>query len=97
MLSAARSWRLRLMFTVLLSSVLAVFAFAVADNSKIPEAFRWIFSPGYVASMHTPPVPTFSENLTRSVGVGLIVNFAYYFLISWGLLAVFRQPRRNHR
>jgi hypothetical protein len=69
----------------------------MADNVKCSELCRWVISPGYVLSLKLPPPVShvgenppeeFQTSLNRDAGIGLAVNFAYYYLLLWiGLIA----------
>ena len=83
---------------------ISVVAFAIADKAKCSELCRWVIAPGYVLSLKLPPplrhvgknpLEEFQKNLNRDVGIGLAVNFAYYYLLLWiGLIAFsFLRPK----
>jgi hypothetical protein len=81
-------------------------AFGIADSAKCPDLCRWIFSPGYVLSMHLPPLPAHvdeglskqsSKTLGRFIGVGLLTNVAYYYVVLWTSFVGFDLIRQKRR
>jgi hypothetical protein len=94
----------RIVWALVLSLPLSFLAFAIADNAKCPDLCRWFFSPGYVLSIHLPPAAVrvgerfgeeFSDNLERSLGIGLLTNLAYYYLILWASFVGFDLLRQK--
>ena len=95
-----------IVWALVLSLPLSVIAFGMADKTKCPDRCRWIFSPGYMLSMRLPPTPghvgegfseKFSRDLGRGVGVGLLTNVAYYYLIFWASFIGFDLVREKRQ
>ena len=75
-------------------------ALSIADNTRVPDSLRYVFSPGTMLATHLAMGPTHSwqemfEQLSHWTTIAVLTNVIFYSMLIFGLAMIFFAAKRS--